>query len=114
MKWHIGSKPTKPGMYLVILLSPNGVYDRKTQEFIHDGTFEVEIERKYLAYIDEGSEDELLGSWAMDGEPRIGLVWTEDTGDSYGVKVYAWADSSEVKSILPELPENAFLWWEKE
>lgn len=109
MKWNIGSRPTKPGEYLVILIAPLREYNAEKNMYELTGESVATIERKFL--VDIGRDRDVV-SWAMDGEPKEGLVWTVDSSSVEGEWVYAWADFDEVKANLPKLPERTYLWWE--
>lgn len=93
MIWHIVEKdgnPTKPGVYLCVLIYP------------HDGKNLATIESRYFADLDE---DPSAAGWKMDDQPGHGLVWTEETGSSPHEKVYVWAELPPVDHL--KLPEGA-------
>ena len=92
MVWHIveqDGNPTKPGIYLCVLIYP------------HEGQNLATVESRCFANLDE--DPDLVG-WKMDDQPDHGLAWTEETGSSPHEKVYVWAELPPVD--YPKLPEG--------
>lgn len=93
--------PTEAGMYWVTLL-----YD---ECFTECGVQEIKFTGKKCAtvgirYFGDITEDPELAGWKMDDQPDTGLVWTEETGSSFGEKVWAWLPIGAVS--IAEIPEG--------
>lgn len=98
MIWHYMNKegrPKKKGVYWVTLIF-NG-WDKEKQE-PNNEKFAM-IDTRYLC----NAQAEGLTEWVMDGEPKEGLVWTEETGSMLNERVWAWAEIEETTfpDILP-------------
>lgn len=82
--------PEKTGIYLTVLLYPEHDVENET--------------RRMLATVDTrwfGARD----SWAMEGQPEEGFVWSEESGSSWHERVYAWAELVEIGETV-RLPDG--------